>query len=393
MTVELAEEETSVGQPIVLRVKVLVPSWMPDPPVFPEFETPGVMVRLPERASGPVSETVDGETWSGVQRSYRLYPLVAGRVTIPAQTMTVTYADPGESDPLFAEVPVDAVSFDAVVPPGAEGLSPLIVAESFSLEQSVEMSEDVAVGDAVTRVLTATIDGTTPVLIPSLTPPPAAPSLRAYPSDPEVTETEDRGVLSGARSERTVYVAQGEGEAVLPGLELAWFNLDTGAVETVSVPEVALTVLPGAPTPAEQESARWLIFGYFLAALLCAAAIWGINRLYGPRLRAAWQARRAQHRASEGYAFRALRSAIAGQDLTAAAAAAGTWAAHFPRDASGPLAAALSEVSAKRYGPDPVQPSRADWNALDAAVYEIRRNAKAATRARAAASNLPGLNP
>ena len=99
VTVTLDPETTVVGQPVVLRIKVLVPTWMPKPPVFPNFEVPSVMVRLPERASGPVSETIDRETWSGVQRAYRLYPLEAGVITLPAGVIGLTYAEPGATVP------------------------------------------------------------------------------------------------------------------------------------------------------------------------------------------------------------------------------------------------------------------------------------------------------
>ena len=222
LTAELEAGETVVGQPLILRLKILVPTWMPSPPAFPTFEVPGVMVRLPERASGPVSETVEGETWSGIQRSYRLYPLGAGQIEIPGQTMTVTYADPDAPDPVTVDLPVAPVRFTATVPDAARGLDPLILATGFTLEETVSIPEELEVGGAVTRSLTARIEGTTPVLIPALLPPLDQAGLRAYPEEPKVAEEEDRGILSGTRTEAATYLATAEGSADLPEISFDW---------------------------------------------------------------------------------------------------------------------------------------------------------------------------
>ena len=50
--VEVTPETVSVGESVELKVTVLVPTWLPEPPVFPSFEVPNVQVRLPERAAG-----------------------------------------------------------------------------------------------------------------------------------------------------------------------------------------------------------------------------------------------------------------------------------------------------------------------------------------------------
>ena len=85
------QDEVTVGQPYILRVKVLVPTFMPKPPVFPTFEVPGLIVRLPERSTSPVSERVDGDTWAGVQRTYRIYPMQVGITEIPDQQLSIVY--------------------------------------------------------------------------------------------------------------------------------------------------------------------------------------------------------------------------------------------------------------------------------------------------------------
>ncbi len=48
ITVSAEQEEVIVGQPYLLRIEVLVPTFMPKAPVFPTFEVPSLIVRLPE---------------------------------------------------------------------------------------------------------------------------------------------------------------------------------------------------------------------------------------------------------------------------------------------------------------------------------------------------------
>ncbi len=284
LSVELPEGEVIVGQPLTLRIKLLVPTWMPKPPVWPTLEVPSLLVRLPERASTPVSETINGETWSGISRAYRLYPLDLGGFEIPGQSLTVTYADPGKPDPIIAQIPLEAIHFQSVLPKGAEGLDPPIVASGLTLEQQIDGGPDLETGGAVTRVVTISIEGTTPILLPSLMPelPETLPEqpLRAYPKEPVVRESEQRGVLAGSRVETTTYVAQSGGQADLPAISLKWFNLESGKVETANVGFVSLTITaPPPPPPGPADYARWVAYGAGVLAI-----VWLFFRLVWPRI-------------------------------------------------------------------------------------------------------------
>ncbi len=202
ITTELTPDTAVVGQPLVLRIKVLVPTWLPKPPAFPSLDAPNVIVRLPERASGPVSERIDGETWSGVSRAYRIYPMVPGEVTLPARTLTVIHADPETTQPVTYEARLDPIRFTATVPEAAAGLDPLILASDFTLEQTIEAPDGaLGQGDAASRAVTATIEGTSPLFIPGLIPAVESEAVRAYPKDPAIAEREDRGTLSGSRTD------------------------------------------------------------------------------------------------------------------------------------------------------------------------------------------------
>lgn len=401
-SVELPEGEIIVGQPAVLRLKLLVPTWMPKPPVWPALEVPSLLVRLPERASTPVSETIEGETWSGISRAYRLYPLAVGAFEIPGQTITVTYADPGSPDPIIAELTLDPIRFDAMLPKGAEGLNPPIVASGLTLEQVIEGGPEMATGDAVTRVVTISIQGTTPILLPAMMPElmpdleqtdgSATPPLRAYPKEPVVTEKEVRGVLSGVRVETTTYVAQAGGEVQLVPIALDWFNLDSGQIETAGLDGYSIAITaPPPPPPGPADYARWVVIG--IGGLLL---IWGIYRLVWPRLRTAWRKGRTAWRASEPYAYRAVLKALRARDLTATMRALQVWSgflAPHHGSAMDPLNRELARIGAMKFSRYPAASEPTAWRDAIRSCHSLRAKTREGRKARNSGGILPDLNP
>lgn len=388
---ELESDNAVVGQPLVLRIKLLVPTWMRKPPEFPDIEVPSLMVRLPEQATRPVSERIDGETWSGVQRSYRLYPLQPGLFQLPAGKVRITYAEPGGSDPVAFAAPLPDIRFAATLPDGAGDLSPPIIAGAFALAQEVEGATDLKVGDAITRTLTARIEGTTPVLIPQLAETEETPALRAYPKDPVVQEQEDRGSLSGSRTEAITYVAQADGSVTLPAITLDWFNLETGAVETASVPAIELTVTGAPPTPPDPaEIARMAVF-----VALVLAVLFGMYRWFRPTIIGWARKARADWRASERFAHRTVRAAMRRRDLSATSTALERWKTACNPAAEAvfkPLDAALADIGATRYGPTPGLGTADGWKTLKTAYASTRREIRTA-HGRTHRPALPPLNP
>jgi hypothetical protein len=390
VTAELEETETVIGQPLVLRIKILVPTWLPQPPEFPSLDIPGLLVRLPERASGPVTEQVGAESWSGVQRAYRLYPLQPGRFDIPGQRLTIIYAKPGESDPVTAEVALDPISFTATVPDGARGLDPLIVATEFTLEASIEGSEQLDVGGAIVRTLVATISGTTPILIPRLTPEEVQDNLRTYSDEPSVADKEDRGDLSGTRTERTTYLATSEGTAEIPAVRIEWFNLDTGKVETAEVPGLSVSIAAGEAGPENTVSISWRDI---LLTVLVVLAVVLVLRMVRPRLSVQIRILKDRWRASEPFASRQVLDAIRRKDLGEVYSAIDTWSGFFPGSATDDLQAALALVGQARHGPATGTIGTRAWAALRHTFETSRQSARRANRRATLRNDLKPLNP
>lgn len=371
------------GQPVVVRLKVLVPTWMPKPPIMPTYDLPNLMVRDDGRAATSISERIDGETWSGISRKYLLYPLIAGRIDIPAQTVVIYYADPGTREPIEFRATVEAASLTGEVPEGAAGLDPFIAATGLEIEQAFEGDPaNLDPGDALVRRITVRIKGASPMLLPQLADPKSEPGLSVYADEPVLDEAQERGVLSGSRIERITLVPETGGRFARPAVTLRWFNLDSGQVETAEVEGFEMTVR--GPPPAAKTDSDWRqsVTGWAPVILGVAALLFASWRLW-PRIARWRRARRVAYRASEDYAYRRAVQQLEARQLDGAFRAITRWwqlASAGSRELPEPLAAALASIGAGRYGrPDARTPDPDPWSgarrALDGARKEILRSA------------------
>lgn len=391
LTMDVEETETVPGQQLSVRITLLVPTYMPSPPIWPAYEAPNLMVRLPERATNPVSERVNGETWAGISRRYQISPMIPGTFVLPEAEVIVTWADPDTNEPRKTTLRTEPVTLTGVVPDGAEGLDPFIAGTNVTLEQTITGDPAAMVaGDSMVRSVTATIEGTSPMFLPALLPPVDVPGLRAYADEPVLEIRDNRGDLSGTRTERVTLVADGGGAGQVTGLTLDWFNLETGKIETASAD--GFTVQIEGPSAVTVEPVNWRAYAVVaVLGLICLALLVLLVRALWPRLRQ-WQAdRRAAYLASEAYAWRQLCSALNARDLSALHIALELWTARLPGgDPRRDLAVneALLQIGAAAYGTGKATPE-AGWAALTRALPRARRNGQVDPQKTAA---LPDLN-
>ncbi|MBB4005631.1 BatD family protein [Aurantimonas endophytica] len=369
---ELDKSEVVPGQYATLRVRVLVPTWLPRPVEFPSMETPNMRVRLPERSTNPTSRTIDGTEWSGVSRSYLISPMLAGRFDIPAQNIVVTYAIPGSSDVAQAILQTQPVRITGIVPQGAEGLAPFIAADSLELTQEVTQPTTVLQpGQSVKRTVTAQIVGASPIVLPQLMPEVRIDGIAVYPDEPSVSEVDDRSVLSGTRTETVTLMAEGGSAGHVSGIELRWFNLKSGAIEMATLDGFDISVEgPPASRPAPERSTLMLAAAG-LAALVGLAVLALLIRWAWPRAASAYHLRRARRLASKAWAQSVMLKAIHRHDYPATLRAVDEWASRPPVTEAARLAPvhqALTGIGRSIYGQTKGRPRSSDWRAVSEAV-------------------------
>lgn len=405
ITVTADQEDVVVGQPYLLRIEVLVPTFMPTPPVFPTFETPGLIVRLPERSTSPISERVDGDTWSGVRRTYRIYPMRAGETEISAQQVSIVYKDTDTNEDISLTVDVPATTITATVPQGARALDPLIIAQEVEIAQTWQADEGtLAVGDAVVRALDISVDGTSALFVPPLleTALPrsdsgkpdqegeAIPPFLAYPEDSKVTEKFERGVMSGTRHEQVSYIAQTGGGAVFSDITLRWYNVGSDEIEEIVLEgrsfDVAMPPVERTP-PDIATILRWVILAGLLAGL-----VWVARTFLWPPLLSKFHDVQARYAATAHAAHRDAVGCAKGRDLN------GLLIALDERTRRGcppgaALVAAINALTQKMYrdGAHAVDATK-DWHGIQQALRAEKPHVFTRSDARDS-DELPALNP
>ncbi|PZR00316.1 MAG: hypothetical protein DI533_06990 [Cereibacter sphaeroides] len=256
----------TVGTPVTVSITLLVPTYMPDPPVWPDLQLADAITRQISGSSRPVTQRIGSESWAGLHRIYQITPQRAAEYVLPPSQIDVTYADPMTNAAMKTPVDMPPIQFSAVVPKGAEGLNPFLAADDFTLAAKIDGPGDAPKPGAVVKLtLTQEAKGTEAMLLPPLLDGLEIPQgLRAYPGQPELTDKPgERGDPDVARRvEAVTYVVEVPGDYNLPAIKLDWWNNQTQSIATVSIDPVRFSVAapPGWSASGQEPAWRtWLI--------------------------------------------------------------------------------------------------------------------------------------
>ncbi|GKX33882.1 MAG: hypothetical protein MnENMB40S_15000 [Rhizobiaceae bacterium MnEN-MB40S] len=392
LEVQFDDAEAVPGEMLILRMTVMVPTFMPKPPVWPSLDMPNLLVRLSERSTNPTSDRINGETWSGLTRTWRISPMIAGRFTIPPQPILVTYSDPETRQATQVRLDTPTITLTGVIPEGAENLNPFISAENLKLEAIVEGDpETMKPGDGVVITMKAEIAGNSPMFLPRLLPDHTIAGIAIYEDEPAVDEKQDRGVYSGSRTERATLLAEGGATGEWPSVSLDWYNLTSRRVETATVDGFSVHV--DGPPPSSVGTRDWrAIAALALAGVVLIAAVTLLLRWLIPLVRGILRDRRQRRLESEQHAFSLVEKAARDRDLSRLLSSLDLWAGKLagadPRFDPG-LRNALTAIGAARFGASPSTPDASAWRRLRSVLGDVRREALQKEKAIA----LPPLNP
>ncbi|MCO4812178.1 MAG: BatD family protein [Gammaproteobacteria bacterium] len=390
----ISPETVNVGESAELTVTVLVPTWFTRPSTYPSFELANAITRLPADSSYNIRERIGNESWSGIVRTYEIYPLLGATYRLSGQSIEVTYANPG-GDPRTAAVKIPEVAIRGRVPAGAESLDPYIAGRGLSLRLDVEGDLDsLEAGDAVVLEYVAELDGLPVIFIPPLAPNLEFEGASVYADVPDVEDGKP-----ARRSEKLTLVFDAGGEFRVPDFDLSYWNTDAGAIETIAVPGFAILVDGPVATIAANEQAtesRWRMQTAVFAAI--AALVYFLLKVW-PIAASHYREAAVRRRQSEPFAFKALQSALRSGDTRSAYHALLLWlerlepgldARQFARQyGDESLAAGVCALSASLYASD-AQPCDSRQLGASIQIARARYNSEPQTGAGHA---LPPLNP
>ena len=331
----LASESPSwVGQKVSLTIDLMSSTFFSGTPSFDIPEIPGVIIL--KVAGSPVvgSETIDGESWSIQQHSFSIYAHRAGRITIPSFPVRFSVAPAFGKPPELQRLTTDPVSFEAKLPPGAEGLSLLIATSELVVDDQWDpaIPDDnkigLEVGDAIERRISLRANEVPGMALPRIEVP-SVDGLATYNQTSKLSDREERGALTGVRIESMTYVCERAGLYVLSQIDIPWWNIEKSLLEKVVLPSVSIEVVqPAGSTPSANDdqsypsnrndatgasTVSWTM-AISLSVVLLAGLGWFYRKAIGQWLRV----RQAEHEQSEAAIFARLKRACKNGNPTAA---------------------------------------------------------------------------
>jgi hypothetical protein len=308
----------------------------------------------------------------------------------------VTYADPETRAPIVAEMEMNEVVFEGVAPAGAEDLDPFIAASTLTLDEQIDGDpQSLEPGSAFTRTVTARVTGASPIFLPPLIPLIEGEGLAAYPKEPVISESSNRGITTGERRESVTYVAEAGGRHETSPIRLRWWNLRTEEIEVTELPPLEIIARGPPPRAFSQLDPRefisWLVFGAVSIAFVGLAVRWQWPRLAEMRRR-----RRDERLASEAFAFERVTDALRDRRFGDAQRAVERWVIRLPLASDSDrkrFFEPLEPLGALLYGPEERAPSKTQWAAALAALRDARSHCLSKGRIGPSCRALPPLNP
>ncbi|MGR5268591.1 BatD family protein [Vibrio astriarenae] len=233
---------------VVMVIEVATPRWF----------TAGTQISLPEINHAIVmqrnafainlTERRSGQTWAKQQWEITLYPLQSGQFTIPPTRVEVAFSSRTGGNK-YATLYTAPLSFEVHLPDAQfTQSSQWFTASSASVEQEWqlvfqdEQSQQLSVGDSVSRTVTLKASDSLSILLPSILPSHSTHAYQRYSAPNQLTDDQVRGRYFSSRTEHQTYLLQQGGEFVLPDYEVLWWNPESKRVKHLKIEGKTLQV-------------------------------------------------------------------------------------------------------------------------------------------------------
>ncbi len=204
---------------------------------------------------------INGINYAVTERKYAIFPQKSGSLTIKPLELTAEVAI--NNRPSFGgffnpqmtkakKVLSKAVTLEVKAVPASFSGQHWLSADQLELKE--EWSGDtqqMKVGEPLTRTLTLSAKGSTVSQLPELNKGKIDAQLKTYPDQAVLQEQKKADGLEAFRQEKIAIIPSNAGFYKLPAIEIPWFNSQSQSMEIAKIPETMLTVAEAAGTLAE----------------------------------------------------------------------------------------------------------------------------------------------
>ena len=201
---------------------------------------------------------INGVAYAVTERNYAIFPQKSGITTIAPLVLTAEVVT--KSRPRFngffnrqitktKRVSSRAITLDVQAAPNDFNGKHWIPAEQVYIEEKWSGdTENMKVGEPLTRTLTILGVRTTVAQLPELHSEIKIDQLKTYPDQPILKEKKETDGLIALREEKIAYIPSKSGSYNLPAIEIPWFNTQTQTMEIARIAERTISTIASVPS-------------------------------------------------------------------------------------------------------------------------------------------------
>jgi hypothetical protein len=240
-----------VSQQVLLNIEVATTTWFAGGTKIGLFDIDGVVVLRRKKFANNSTKRDAGQTWVVQVWTIALYPQHAATFTVPAIELSLSIAD-GNGGEIEGTAKTSPVSFSAVIPKSLAEQKQWVATSSLQIEQTVNRDiETLRVGDAVVRTIEIKADDIAAMMLPRVIAK-QYDGLAVYEKLPKVEDSVNRGSYLASRTQELTYVAEKQGEYIIPAQKFHWWDTSSQTVKIEELPK--LTVIVGVGAPVEESA-------------------------------------------------------------------------------------------------------------------------------------------
>lgn len=199
---------------------------------------------------------LNGVDYVVIERKYAIFPQKSGVITIDPLVLTANVASNSRQrfNSFFSQqmtqtkrVSSKAVTLNVKSAPDEFTGKRWLPAEHLYLEEKWSGdTENMVLGEPLTRTLTLLVKGATVAQLPEIQDESIVSELKTYPDQPVLKEKKQADGLISLREEKIAYIASKAGSVTLPAVEIPWFNTQTQTMEVARISERTVTAVTSA---------------------------------------------------------------------------------------------------------------------------------------------------
>jgi hypothetical protein len=190
---------------------------------------------------------IEDKSYLVLEKQFALFPQQSGRLRIAPVMAEVRLPSGSAFDPFRTRGEIRRLRSQQVfidvepIPPEVAG-SYWLPASRLELREEWQSDLDgLVAGEPITRSLILVADGLTAAQLPELTMQ-QIDGIKQYPDQPGLQNGRSNKGITGKREQKVALIPGAEGTYRVPEISLPWWNLETGKLETATIPARELSV-------------------------------------------------------------------------------------------------------------------------------------------------------